>query len=803
MRLIGPYELIADLGSGAMGKVYRARDTRLDREVALKVLWPQLAELPVAVTRFEREARAEARLRHPNVVAVYDIGAADGHHYLAMEYVAGYTLRELIQQPLPAAKALYYFKQILAGLSVAHEQGVLHRDLKPGNILIASATDTVKLADFGLARIIGEEISLTQSGAMLGTIEYMAPELMRGESGGRQADLYAAGVILYRLLTGRLPFQGATSVAVLEAHECGIYPPATTITGGLPPQADVILARLLACEPTNRYADCQAILADLERWEQGGVIQQKFAAAYELLDHEIKRYRLPRWKRVWQRVMTWMRYQWLEVFDQTELTAIRIRDEVVVAARDLSMVRQRLEAALLLQNQARASADEARAENLEKDAKAAEAAATLAREEYVSRAALLSELRHTADLLLARRRRAKLELSLLGVLPVQRRRWAERSLAAAKLVGLVLIALVGLYLIFRPEISHPQPEIPAVMTLAAINQSTESADTPVIAGRTTLNDTSGWRSLPPLRFPRMYFATAVVADSLYVLGGSNRHAYISEIERYDPDRNRWELYGTLSVPRMNFSAVALNGKIYYAGGYNREVNYCSILENDYASYENRYLRDLQEFDPLTRRNRLITTLPFQRSEFSMVAAGDEIYFIGGKDTAYCSVSEVNVFNLATRAWRKTEPLNVPLVRPAAAAVGGNIYIVGGWRRINDNYGNNPVDSAERYDPTTNRWTWTRSPRSHRGIMERSAVVLNGKIYLLGGLFSNYNPIDTVDKYDPVTDMWSTVANISDSGYYFRAEAVGNRIIVIGGLPSVTQENQTGQGPARVDEYRPE
>ncbi len=773
-----------------MGKVYRARDTRLDREVALKVLWPQLAEQPAAVARFEREARAVARLQHANVVAVHDIGAADGYHYLAMEYVAGCSLRELLKQALPVDKTLHYFKQILSGLGVAHEQGVIHRDLKPGNILIESATDTVKLADFGLARIIKEEVTLTRSGEMLGTLEYMAPELGRGECAGRKTDLYAAGVVLYRLLTGRLPFQGATPSAILKAHECGTYPLASTVMAGLSSQADAVLARLLACEPANRYADCQAVFADLEKWERGGDIPPEFAAAYEPIDHELERHRVPGWKRAWARMVTWYRYQWLELFNRTELTAVRLRDEVSAAENELGQARRRREEAMLLRNRVRARADLARAamrecetaaelahaagdetqtrqhlaakleakeraEELGKEAGESELVLKLARQEYEGKAAASAEQRHNADLLLARRRRAKLEMSVLGVLSAGERRLGERLLAAAKLFAPLLLAGIGLHFLLRSDQSvlpvrtmaiAPTIEATPVIVPPAIPPS------PSLTGQEALTPpdaVDAWKQYGPPTTPR---ATPPSIPSPY---------------------------GALLTARSELIAARLGDRVIAVTGFHRQPT---------------YMLDVNEIlDLRTRRWSQGTPYPLLASATCGTALGDELFVCGGFD-GWHNRREAYIYNPNTDAWRACAPM--PYARnhtPAVVAADGRVYVIGCEPSGNDPY------VVQIYDPVANSWETRTGPAGIGGYA--TAAGLGDRIYIFGGNRMNPNEsISDVMAYYPATYRWQRVASMPEANAFAAAVVWKNRIYVFGGLSAGL--NGARAVMARVQIYDP-
>ncbi|HZI63602.1 MAG TPA: serine/threonine-protein kinase, partial [Thermoanaerobaculia bacterium] len=226
---LGPYEILGPLGAGGMGEVFRARDTRLGRMVAIKVLPPRLAQDAQALDRFEREGRAVAALSHPNILALHDVGRVDGVSYAVAELLEGVTLRErLAQGALPPRKAAEIAAQIARGLGAAHQQGVIHRDLKPENVFL-TRDGRVKILDFGLAKVtpeaatgsrVGEATTLadaTEPGTVLGTVGYMAPEQVRGLPADRRSDLFALGAILYELVTGECAFRRDTTIATLNA----------------------------------------------------------------------------------------------------------------------------------------------------------------------------------------------------------------------------------------------------------------------------------------------------------------------------------------------------------------------------------------------------------------------------------------------------------------------------------------------------------------------------------------------------------------------------------------------------------
>ena len=259
--IAGRYRVAARIGSGGMGQVFRARDQVLGRTVAIKVLPEELAARPGFVERFRAEAKAAARLSHPNVVQVHDWGGSDGSYYMVMEYVRGRTLREILaaRGRVEPAQAAAVIGQLLAALESAHGSGLVHRDVKPENVLVTAGGD-VKVADFGIARI-AEGASVT-SGELLGTASYAAPEQIRGEAVDARADLYAAGCVLYELVCGSPPFEGSVAHVLHEHLTARVPGPSLEVPEAAP--LDRVVATGTDPDPDRRYPSAAAMRADLE-----------------------------------------------------------------------------------------------------------------------------------------------------------------------------------------------------------------------------------------------------------------------------------------------------------------------------------------------------------------------------------------------------------------------------------------------------------------------------------------------------------------------------------------------------------
>lgn len=272
-KRLGKFQILGELGRGGMGVVFEARDTVLERNVAIKLLPRSVASRPESLERFLREARAAARLHHPHVVAVYDADHFNGQYYIVLELVRGGSLQEVLKTgPLSWVEATRVLTDACRGLEVAHRAGLVHRDIKPSN-LMRSADGTVKLSDFGLARSNEPTgATMTGSGSVLGTPQYMSPEQCRSERADERSDLYAMGATYFALLTGQPPYRGDAPLLVMNAHLLDPIPDPRDIDASIPEACSVIIRRAMAKDPDDRYASSAELLADLKRLRANGEI---------------------------------------------------------------------------------------------------------------------------------------------------------------------------------------------------------------------------------------------------------------------------------------------------------------------------------------------------------------------------------------------------------------------------------------------------------------------------------------------------------------------------------------------------
>jgi WD40 repeat protein/serine/threonine protein kinase len=278
-QMLGNYEILSLLGRGGMAEVYLARQSSLDRRVAVKVLLPHVSRDPLVVARFQREAQVVSQLRHPNILPVFDFVSRDGGAYIVMQYADAGTLKDRLGQPMSMVQAMPILTQIGAVLDHAHGAGIVHRDVKPSNILL-DHTGRAYLADFGLAFLSENVEKLTLSGMAMGTPDYMAPEQAQGKAATGESDLYALGVIAYEMLTGTVPYEADSAIGVAMKHITEPVPPASTRNNAIVPAMEEVLYRVLAKQPANRFGTAHEFLValslagDVEYWFKGLMVQQ-------------------------------------------------------------------------------------------------------------------------------------------------------------------------------------------------------------------------------------------------------------------------------------------------------------------------------------------------------------------------------------------------------------------------------------------------------------------------------------------------------------------------------------------------
>lgn len=259
------YEVVQHIGQGGMADVFLAIDTILNRHVAIKILRSDQSTDAISILRFEREAQAATTLAHPNIVEIYDVGEYKNHHYIVMEYVAGKTLKKVIRDraPLLNLEAVDTMKQLTSAVAEAHKRGIIHRDIKPQNVIVKS-DGSLKILDFGIATAKGSA-QLTQANNVMGSVHYLAPELAKGEPASPQSDIYALGIVFYEMLTGDVPFKADQAIQIALQHMREPMPSVRKANPNVPQSVENIIIRATAKNPKLRYQSCDEMLNDLEK----------------------------------------------------------------------------------------------------------------------------------------------------------------------------------------------------------------------------------------------------------------------------------------------------------------------------------------------------------------------------------------------------------------------------------------------------------------------------------------------------------------------------------------------------------
>ncbi len=263
-RISGRYKIIKMIGGGGMANVFLARDMILDRDVAIKILRLDFADEDEFIRRFQREAQSATSLAHSNIVNIFDVGEEENIYYIVMEYVDGLTLKQYIQNnyPIPTEKVLDIMKQLTSALSHAHYNHIIHRDIKPQNILI-DHDGNVKITDFGIAMALSST-AITQTNAVLGSVHYLSPEQARGGIATKKSDIYSLGIVMFELLTGRLPFSGESAISIALKHLQSETPPPTRWNPDIPQSVENIVLKATAKDPFLRYKNVEEMEKDLD-----------------------------------------------------------------------------------------------------------------------------------------------------------------------------------------------------------------------------------------------------------------------------------------------------------------------------------------------------------------------------------------------------------------------------------------------------------------------------------------------------------------------------------------------------------
>lgn len=720
--LMGPYRILDLLGEGGMGRVFKAHHVSMDRTIALKVIAKNRVSNPIAVERFYREVRAVARLSHPNVVIAFEANNFGETHFLAMEYVAGIDLARLVAQsgPLPVASACEYIRQAAIGLQHAHEKGLVHRDIKPGNLMVArphpDELPVVKILDFGLARFESESASaerLTQLGKIVGTVDYIAPEqAQNARTADIRADIYSLGCSLFFLLTGKPPFPGKDVAEKLSARVMGDIPSLSIARPDVSPALERVVAKMMARNPADRYQTPDEVAKALEVHTEA---KQK-AALTDTPASLIPTKTAP----VPTEPSTPESDTAPSVSNKRNPTAPSHRSMVAVAV--MAIVALFL-LALVVGGGAvywlgsngglGHSGTQAEAKSSQPDGPTAPAPALP---------------------------KTKAALQPNNPMPIQESKKEEVRKGPVK---------VNL----GPNKQTPIQE----------SKKEESPKSPAKNGPTS------WKSVASIPTARSLLATVTGLDGrIYAIGGENANGRLDTVEVYDPNTNTWAKAAPMPTARNHLAAsVGPNGLIYAIGGvskspgivesYNPSTNKWTTVARIptvrhglaaatgpdgriYAiggSGTSGSLGTVEAYDTKSNTWTTVASMPTARVYLAAATGPDgRIYVIGGFQDSGKRLNTVEAYDTKTNKWATVA--SMPTARNAlAAATGldGRIYVIGGHAD------GGILNLVEAYDTKTNKWATVASMPTLRGQLA-ATTGHDGRVFVIGG--GNVSFLNTVE-----------------------------------------------------------
>ena len=718
---LGPYRIVEQIGRGGMATVYKAYQAGLARYVAIKVLPSFFAEEPSFRERFQQEAIAVAKLRHPNILVVFDYGEEGGITYLVSEYVEGGTLSGRVGSPLSLSYTTEVLGPVASALDFAHGRGILHRDIKPSNILLNQDGAPV-LSDFGLAKMMGSMPRLTMTGMTVGTPEYMAPEQGEGDVIGPSADNYSLAVVAYEMLTGRVPFSAETPLAVLLAHLHKPLPMPRTVNPAISEALEAVLLKGLAKAPEDRYPTAS-----------------QFVHALAATDHETTQAQQPM------------------IVTTKKLPLAQPNTEVAIAragAAELSSADESTAGTVkTVPSTAPAPSRSATPGGFLTPVRLAALVAVLVLLAVVAVVAMhggtsgASNATSTASppsttttairIVAGTKRPGSLTVTPLTIVP-------PGTKAKASAVATLPPAFVAVTKTPAPQaVVAAGPEwtnIGSPPGLFVSQRIVELRDGRVLfAGGNDVNgaptadvaiydpSTKAWSSVAPMRTPRAAFIAVLLADGrVLAVGGESASVLITSAEIYDPATDTWKL--TASVPesrRYETATLLNNGNVLLAGGEDAKFNPLATADI---------------YQPASGTWKKIAAPSFSEHTATLLADG-RVLLIGG------GIAEL--FDPARGTWIATAP---PLANRSGHVAtllrNGKVLAAGG-----EDYPNSRVlASAEIYDPKANSWAMTASMATTR-YQANALLLADGRVLVSGGESAGTTPLQTAELYDPASGTW--------------------------------------------------
>ncbi|GEM_PF-3686839 len=766
---LGGYRVLRVLGAGGMGVVFAAEDPQLRRAVALKVLKPTLAAKPDSRRRFLREAQAAAALDHPNIITIHQVGEDRGVPFLAMQLLYGETLEQRLQRgpAPPLSEAVHIGRQIADGLAAAHAAGLIHRDIKPGNIWLESvvsspwsvvkdtetavgtATDygprstvyRVKILDFGLARPEQDDQHLTQSDTLVGTPAYMAPEQARGEQVDRRCDLFSLGCVLYHLCTGRKPFSGTNTTAVLLSLTLDQPRPPREINPHIPPTLDDLILRLLSKQPAERVT-AQAAADTLRAVEQEFFHQEPIPARPFLEEKPSPTEpaapsttaamaglaparsgagvvpgagsRRRRYLLVAAAVVFLILGPLGYFFGGTIIRFASNQGELVVEINDPTIEVQIKQDKLVV-----------RQKTSQREFILAAGAGEI--EVYEKDGIELTTKKFTLT------RAGKTTVSVTQEVAAARTAWTAGAPLPDSRGGLMAASLDGLLYVAGGHIpQEPKAEVLHFLDVydPKINRWRRLASLPKIVGDERDKD-----GKPATGEPGRYEAAlSVLENKLYLAGGWRVDPPLptDSLLIYDPQANKWETGPKLPRRMGNCVSGVINGKLYVRApwfGFDTVSPFLYVFDPAAKSWNNpdvQSWKEVKAFDRIDGRAGGVL--------------GGKFYLVGGLHVGkepFQVTGAVHVYDPITNMWQSKAPMPTPRAALAVAVAGGKLYALGGYA------GNLiPLATVEVYDPASNRWSaHAPLPTPRFGL---AAAVVGNTLYALGGFGTGQTPLAVVE-----------------------------------------------------------
>ena len=716
----GAYRVIAEIGRGGSATVYKARQEALDRLVAIKVMRPEVVGDEGGLERFKREARAAARLGgHPNIVGIYDYDEQNGTAYLVLEYIEGTTLQHALASQLPASEAERIVSAVASALDYAHARQLIHRDVKPANVLIG-ADGRVVLSDFGIAKMLDTATSLTA--ATIGTPEYMSPEQIVGSPVDARSDIYSLGVMVYRIFAGNPPFQGGV-MTLLHKHVNEPPPPMAAGKWPVPPGVEQVVQRAMAKDPNDRYATAGELAADLARalGADGAGDSARTAMQAPLTDIRTTAMQRP-----------------APVTPPPVEQPTRMSGSIRTPTPPLPAPVRTQPPAQIDSGQAASS------RRLIWGLVAALGLATL-----VIAVLVLPGLFQTA-----------------APSPTPAPTAAAAATSAPPAGGPPTSGPATTV----PSTAPPASTAPAAASAAAHTASHGAAPTAAPAAASPASvaaQSPGALSLPNVVSAlivarNLHTATLLPNGKVLVVGGRDGRTGLASAELYDRTTNAWSPAGTLATPRFRHSAVLLSGgRVLVVGGQESDTGFLATAE---------------VYDPETNEWRVVQPMSVARASQGAVVLGNgEVLVVGGYNGGtFHNTAEIYIAE--EDRWRPAAQMSAVRIDPSATRLAdGTVLVAGG-------FGSASQATAERYDRETDQWSPAGSMLEGR-VKHSASLLPNGKLLVVGGDNSTEGGtyLATAELYDPAANSWSAAApTAAPRSGHVAVPLDGGRILVAGG-----------------------